>query len=91
MELNILKEDKDMIEVELIGEGHTFANALKEELWLDDKVKTAAYIIEHPMKGNPRIIVRTVSGRTPKAALKGAAQRLEKKTAELEDKFKKAK
>lgn len=91
MELKFLKDDKDVAEIEVVGEGHTLVNAIKDELCEDDKVQSAAYMVKHPLTSNPILIIRTKSGRTPKAALKNAAARLEKKTTEFEGKFKKAK
>lgn len=89
MELKIIKEEKDFLQAELVGEGHTFTNLLKEELWEDEKVKSAAYVIPHPLTSNPQIIVRT-SGKMPKTALRDAAERIEKKAKEFSEKFKKA-
>ena len=31
MEIQILKEDKDLIELKIIGEGHTLCNVLRDE------------------------------------------------------------
>ena len=91
MEIKVLEEDKDMMKVELVGEGHTLANAVKEELCEDEKVRSSVYVVEHPLKSNPVLIFRTKKGRTPKAALKGATQRLQKKASEFKTKYKKAK
>jgi len=89
MEVKIIKDNKDMAQVELVGENATFANLLKEELYEDTAVQSAAYITEHPLTSSPNIIVRT-KGKTPMKALKDAAARIEKKAAEFETKFKKA-
>jgi len=91
MEIKILEENKEEMKLELVGEGHTVANTIKEELYEDEKVKSSAYLVEHPLTSNPMLIVRTKKGRTPKAALKGAAQRLQKKAEEFKTKYKKAK
>jgi len=90
MELKIIKDEKDMMQVELVGESTTFANLLKDELYEDKSVTSAAFLVEHPLVSNPRIIVRT-KGKTPKKALKDAAARIEKKAADFETQFKKAK
>jgi len=90
MELNILKDEKNLLEVELVGEGHTLTNAIKEELKEDSKVSSATYVIEHPLTSSPKLTIRTSSG-SPKTALKAAAARLEKKAGEFRGKFKKAK
>ena len=59
-------------------------------MYEDKRVKSAAFVVKHPLIGNPQIIVRTSSG-SPQAALKSAAERVEKLGNELEEKFKIAK
>ncbi|MAF89515.1 MAG: DNA-directed RNA polymerase subunit L [archaeon] len=89
MELNIIKEEKDMLQVELVGETHTLANILKEELYEDPKVKGAAYVKEDSLTSNPRIVIRT-SGKKPMTALKDAAKRIQKQTDDFVSKFERA-
>ena len=91
MELNILEEKKSRMVFELMGEDHTFCNALTSELWSTKSVKTAAYNIEHPLVGIPKIIVETDSNTSPKKALKSAVSSLEKKNKEFFTKFKRVK
>jgi len=90
MELKILKEENNMLQAEVVGETATFLNLLKEVLYEDKRVKSAAFVVKHPLIGNPQIIVRTESG-SPMNALKSAAERVEKMADEFEEKFKKAK
>ena len=47
MELKKIKENGNMIEIELRGGSIGFANLIKEELWNDKNVEEAAYIKEH--------------------------------------------
>ena len=79
-----------MLEAEVVGETTTFLNLLKEVLYEDKRVKSAAFFVKHPLIGNPQIIVQTESG-NPKTALKAAAEKIEKLADEFEEKFKKAK
>ena len=90
MELNIIEDKKNKIVFEIIGEEHTFCNALTKELWNVNGVKVAAYTIDHPLVGKPRIIVETDSSIEPKKALKEAASKLQKKNADMSEKLKKA-
>ena len=90
MELNIIEDKKNRMIFEIIGEDHTFCNAITKELWNVKGVKTAAYTIDHPLVGKPRIIVETDSDNEPKKALKQAASNLQKKNAEMSEKLKKA-
>lgn len=84
MEIKVLEGKKNRLVIEIKGEGHTFCNALKKELWNDSHVKIAAYKIEHPLVGIPKLIVETDGKEMPKKALTEAAKRLGK----LADKFK---
>ncbi len=82
MELNFVEDKKNRIVVEVKGETHTFVSALVDELWNDDAVKAAAYRIDHPLVGVPRIVLET-TGKSAKDVLKKAAQRLSKKIDSL--------
>ncbi len=59
MEVKILKENENELEIELIGEDHTFCNLLKEKLSSKKNV-LAAYRIEHPLVGNPKFYIKLV-------------------------------
>ncbi|MFQ5887402.1 MAG: RpoL/Rpb11 RNA polymerase subunit family protein [Candidatus Hydrothermarchaeales archaeon] len=85
MEVRVLKEDKKGIEFELIGEGHTFCNALREALNRQKGVEYATYKIEHPLLSNPRIYVRTkvkvskeMEEETPISKIKGVGPKISK-------------
>ncbi len=90
MEIKIIEEKKNKIIFEIKGEGHTLCNALRKELWQDDKVKIAAYDIAHPQVGEPRFILET-SGEDPKKALQAAVKRLQKIMDKVKDEAKKLK
>ena len=63
MELNFIEDTKHKVIVDIKGAGHALANSLKKELWADSDVKVAAYNVEHPLIGIPRLIVETSSGK----------------------------
>ena len=90
MEIKILEKTKNRLELEIKGEGHTLANALRKELWNDKNVNISGYKIEHALVSEPILVIETTSG-DPKQALISAINRLKKKNKELADKFKKAK
>ena len=77
MEVTVLEETKTRFVFELAGSDHTLCNALKKELYADDKVKAASYTIKHPSIGIPQMVIET-SARTPRDALVEAAKRLQK-------------
>ena len=89
MELKIIEESKNKLALEIIGEGHTFCNALCDELNEDKKVETASYRIKHPLISNPVITIET-SGEDPKKVIANAAKSLSKELDKFQDAFKKA-
>jgi DNA-directed RNA polymerase subunit L len=91
MELNKIREDTEMIEIELKGESVGFANLLKEELWNDENVDEAAYIKEHPYMAEPKIYVKMKGGRfNTRVALERAVKRLQVKLKSLKRELKRA-
>jgi DNA-directed RNA polymerase subunit L len=83
MELVVLQDTKDTFSFDIKGVGHTFCNGLKKELYADNAVKEATYAIAHPLIGTPRFFVHTDGKKAPKAAIKEAVQRLEKRNADV--------
>jgi DNA-directed RNA polymerase subunit L len=87
MEINILKESKEEIEVE-IG-SLTMVELLRVYLNKDSSVTFAAWKREHPTK-KPILCVRT-KGKTPKKALVDAIALVTKDLENVEADFKKMK
>ncbi len=77
------------ISFEIKGEGNTFCNLLKDELWNDKHVTVAAYNIKHPLIGIPFMIVET-DGKNPKQILESAAERVADKAEKLRKEAKRA-
>lgn len=90
MEIKVIENKKNRFVFELIGEGHSFCNALKKELWKDKHVKAAGYSIKHPLVGIPKVVVETDGKKSPKAALKDASKALKKKSEDFKKQFTKA-
>ncbi len=90
MEINVIEEKKNRISFEIKGEGNTFCNLLKDELWDDKHVTVAAYDIKHPLIGIPFMIVETDGHKSPKKALESAAERVADKVENLRKEAKKA-
>ena len=82
MEFKVLEESKNKLVFELIGETHTFCNALKTELQNVKGVSIATYRIKHPLIGIPKFLIET-KGLEPKKALKDALKNLKKKATEF--------
>lgn len=85
MEVNILKDEKDSIEVEL--ENLTLAEILRVYLNKDSGVDFAAWKREHPTK-KP---VLKIEGKNPKKALKDAVSAATKDLDSAEKEFSKLK
>jgi DNA-directed RNA polymerase subunit L len=66
MEVKILKENKNELEFEIVGEDHTFSNALQNFLNKRKEVVLASYKIKHPLLSNPQIYVKTKDMPMPK-------------------------
>ena len=84
MEINILRSEKDEIEVEL--ESLTIAEILRVYLNKDFSVSFAAWKREHPTK-KPILLVKT-KGKTASKAIKDAVSLLDKELEKLLSDFK---
>ena len=89
MEINVIEEKKNRLSFELKGQGNTFCNILKDELWNDKHVTVATYTIKHPLLGIPFMIVETDGHKSPKQALESAAERVADKADKLKKEAKK--
>ncbi len=90
MELEIKKNEKDYLEIEIKGEDLGFAQTIKELLFEDKDVEFAACRMDHPQAANPVLMIRTRKG-SPMFALKGAIKKLKKQATDFKDEFKGAK
>ncbi|MHC1604884.1 MAG: RpoL/Rpb11 RNA polymerase subunit family protein [Candidatus Methanofastidiosia archaeon] len=72
--MEIISEDKSMMEIVLVGEDHTFANLLRSFLQQDKHVVFAAYRISHPLTdaNRPVLKVETDGKKSPRQALADA-------------------
>ena len=91
MELRIVEEGKDFVKIELVGEDHTLANALKNELENASHVKVAGYTREHPLVSNPILMVKTDGKESPMKAIESTVDRLKKKNSAFLAQIKKLK
>lgn len=88
MEISILKEEKNILEVELKGETHTLLNALRQALWNLDDTELASYTIKHPLVTSPVLVIRTKNGK-PRKALSDVITLLKKQNKEFKSLIKK--
>lgn len=69
MEIEILKEEKNLFEFIIKGERHTLPNLLKTKLLEDKEVEFVAYKLNHPMDKDSVFVVRTKSSNPRKVLL----------------------
>ncbi|MDO5843722.1 MAG: DNA-directed RNA polymerase subunit L [Methanocorpusculum sp.] len=84
MKLKITELEKDKIRMVVEGEGHTFMNALVEEILLDPTVDVAKYVIKFQFS-DPELLVTIKSGsnKDPVAVIKEAAENITKRCDDL--------
>ncbi|MFT4312454.1 MAG: DNA-directed RNA polymerase subunit L [Candidatus Woesearchaeota archaeon] len=82
MKITVLEESKSRLHIEIDGADHTICNALVDQLWSQSAISAAAYSIDHPLIGKPKMIVEVKSG-SPKDELKKAIADLVKKNAQF--------
>jgi len=75
MEIDIEEHTDEKIVFHLNGTGHTFCNALKDQLVQYDDVELATYTIKHPLAAEPKFFLET-DGEKPKEALSRAVDDL---------------
>ena len=86
--MKIIKDTKNELEIELEGESHTLCNVLRKILMEDEDVRAAAYVIEHPIIGEPKLYIR---GKNPRKSLMKAAETLKSRCEELKNLIKSVK
>lgn len=82
MELQVINDDKEVLELEVKGEDHTLCNLLRNELWNSEDLSFASYSLKHPLIGFPVLLVKAKKGK-PKKLLLDAVESLKNKTKEL--------
>lgn len=86
MKVNVIERDEKMMKFEIEGEGHTFLNALRKQLWTNPNVLDATYIMRNSFVGNPIFKLKLKKG-SPQDALKNAAKQILNDTKELQKHF----
>ena len=80
MDIQVIKNEGSFMEFRIIGEDHTLCNVLREALLKNEKVKVAAYRIDHPLldRKRPMFIINTDGTISPKDALLEAIKNIKK-------------
>ena len=75
MEIKVLELESNKVRILVVGEGHTFMNALIDEIIKDSEVDVARYHMEYHFS-DPELLVTTYGKREPLDAIKDACRRL---------------
>ncbi len=75
MNIKILELEKNKARILIEGEGHTFMNALTEEILRDPDVDVARYLIKFQFS-DPELLVTTREERDPLDVIRDACSRL---------------
>jgi DNA-directed RNA polymerase subunit L len=82
MNITVLELSEDKVKITLIGQGHTFMNALISEIQKDPTVDVANYVIEFQFS-DPVLTVTTYEKKDPIAPIVAACNRLSASCNEL--------
>jgi DNA-directed RNA polymerase subunit L len=75
MIVKMLELEKDKVRLVIQGQGHTFMNALVEELLTDSDIDVARYVIEFQFS-DPELFVTTKGKKNPLPIIKKACKRI---------------
>jgi DNA-directed RNA polymerase subunit L len=89
MDVTVLEIKDNKVRLVLNREGHTFANAIVNELLNDPDVDVAKYTMEFQFS-EPELLVTTKGQRKPLDAIREAADRIVKNCDDLLDSLEKA-
>ncbi len=89
MKVVVLKDEKNLLELKIEGERHSFPALLKSRLLLDKDVVFVSYSLDHPNDYFCKFILKTKS-KSAKKALEEAVKSVEDDFEEFSAKLKKA-
>jgi DNA-directed RNA polymerase subunit L len=90
MKINITKQEKGYMELDLSGEGHTLLNLIQSSLLEDKDVEMAGYSKPHPLMDRSRLFIKLRKGDDMLDVLKRAADRADGKLDDFLEKFEKS-
>lgn len=86
MKIEVIEQEEDSLVIKLHGSGHTFCNALKDELAGYDSVDVVTYTIKHPLVAEPKFFLET-NDADPINLMEEAADALEEKNEAFEEAY----
>ncbi len=88
-EIKVIKNEKNTLEVELVGAEEGFGEILSYYLNKEGDTEFSAYKKEHPLTRSIKIVIKTSKG-DPKKKLLSALKAVKEETEKMEELFKKA-
>ena len=88
MSLEIVKSEKNFLELKFTGDAHTILNIIKKKLLEDKNVVFSGYNKPHPLIDESVLVIRTKTG-DPKKVLKNSIDAVVKDLKSLSIKWKK--
>jgi len=82
MIVKVLELENNKVRLVIQGEGHTFMNALTDEILRDPAVDVAKYVIEFQFS-DPELLVTTKGKKEPLVVIRDACKRLSKNCDKL--------
>jgi DNA-directed RNA polymerase subunit L len=82
MIVKVLELENNKARLVIQGEGHTFMNALTDEILRDPSVDVAKYLIEFQFS-EPELLITTKGKKDPLVVIKDACKRLSKNCDKL--------
>ncbi len=69
MEVKIISNEKNVLELELVGSDTSLAQLISERLNQEKDVEFSSFKMEHPLLAHPKLYVRTKKGDASKLVL----------------------
>jgi len=90
MEVKVLQKTKNELQLEIVGEDHTFCNLLQNVLLQDKDVEMAGYDQPHPLIRASIVYVRTKRDVSPEKTMLSALANIKDLNKEFNEKFERA-
>ena len=90
MEVKVLQKTKNELQLEIVGEDHTFCNLLQNVLLKDKNVEIAGYDQPHPLIRASIVYVRTKRDVSPEKTMLSALANIKDLNKEFNEKFERA-
>ena len=89
MKIRILEKDRNLLRLEVEGEGHTLCSILQTEILEEDGVEIAGYDKHHPLEERSILYVRTTGKASPEDVLRKAADKAFQMAVDFQSVFEK--